>query len=59
MRRPAFLPVPGFALRLILGEKASLVLDGQRVLPKRLLAAGYDFHFEEMDPALRHLLSQK
>jgi uncharacterized protein (TIGR01777 family) len=59
MRRPAFLPVPSFALRFILGEKATLVLDGQRVLPKRLLAAGYDFHFEEMDLALRHLLNQK
>jgi uncharacterized protein (TIGR01777 family) len=54
--RPAFLPVPGFALRAVLGEKATLVLDGQRPAPRRLLEAGYNFRFPRLEMALRDLL---
>jgi NAD dependent epimerase/dehydratase family enzyme len=43
-------------LKLSMGESASLVLEGQRVLPKRLLAAGLTFRFASLDQALRHLL---
>ena len=42
LQRPSFFPIPGFALKLLMGEKASLVLDGQRVLPRRLIEAGYE-----------------
>lgn len=56
MGRPALIPVPGFALKLALGEMATTVLDSQRVIPQRLLDAGYDFHFPDLDEALRDLL---
>ena len=49
MHRPYWIPVPGFALKLVLGEKSSLVLDGQRTIPQRLLEAGYQFKFAELD----------
>lgn len=52
MNRPALIPVPGFALRLIFGELASMLLDGQMVLPGRLLNLGYRFRFGEIAAAL-------
>lgn len=57
MKRPSFIPVPGFALNIVLGEKAMLVLKGQRVIPSRLLEAGYSFSFTDLEPALRKLLA--
>ena len=59
MRRPSFFPVPGFALRLLMGEKAAIVLDGQRPIPKRLLDMGFRFRFPQLEPALRDLLGKK
>jgi uncharacterized protein (TIGR01777 family) len=56
--RPAFLPAPGFALKLIFGEMAQdLLLDGQKVLPRRLESAGYLFQHSELDEALSDVLS--
>jgi uncharacterized protein (TIGR01777 family) len=57
MHRPYWLPVPAFALKLILGEMSTLVLDGQKVLPVRLLQADFKFEFPGPDPALRDLLN--
>lgn len=54
--RPALLPTPAFALRLLLGDMATVVLDGQRALPTRLLALGYRFEYPNGDVALRNLL---
>ena len=54
--RPAFLPVPAFAMHLAFGEVATVVLDGQRVLPRRLLDLGFHFRFPDADSALRDLL---
>lgn len=54
--RPSFLPIPAFALRLVLGEKATLVLDGQRLIPKRLTDLGFQFRFADAEPALKDLL---
>lgn len=54
--RPAFIPTPAFALKLVLGEKATLVLDGQNAIPRRLLAEGYQFKFTDAHSALQDLL---
>jgi uncharacterized protein (TIGR01777 family) len=54
--RPAWLPAPAFALRLALGEMATVVLDGQRAVPRRLLDMGFAFRFPEAEAALRDLL---
>lgn len=56
MRRPAFLPVPAIFMRLAFGEVATVVLDGQRALPKRLLDLGFRFRFPDAESALRDLL---
>lgn len=57
--RPALLPTPAFALKLIFGEMASILLEGQRVLPKKLLDNGYRFRFPELGPALSDLLTRR
>jgi uncharacterized protein len=56
--RPAVLPVPKLALRAIFGEMSTVVTTGQRVIPARLLEAGYGFRQPELEPALRELLSR-
>jgi uncharacterized protein len=56
--RPAFLPTPAFMLRLILGEFAEAVLTGQKVAPRKLLAAGFQFLFPTIDQALEDILGQ-
>ncbi len=56
--RPAFLPAPAFMLRLVLGEFAEVVLTGQKVLPRKLLAAGFQFLYPTIDQALEDLLGQ-
>jgi uncharacterized protein len=56
MSRPSFMPAPAFAFKLAFGEVATIVVDGQRVLPERLTKAGYRFQFDELEPALRDLL---
>lgn len=57
IKRPAFLPIPPFVLRLAFGEMATLLLDGQRGVPKRLLELGFAFEFPKLRPALQDLLS--
>jgi uncharacterized protein len=54
--RPSFLPTPAFALRVLLGESAQIVANGQRVLPAKALAAGYRFKFTDIEAALQNLL---
>src|SRR5260221_8621684 len=53
MHRPALLPAPGFALKIVLGEMADAALTGQRALPAVPLAHGYHFRYPEIDIALR------
>lgn len=57
--RPSWLPAPGFMMRLVLGEFGSVILKGQRVLPKRLLDSGFTFRFPEVGEALRDLLGSR
>lgn len=56
MRRPAFMPTPSFALKLLFGEMATVLLDGQRASPQRLLDLGFSFRFPEAEGALKDLL---
>jgi uncharacterized protein (TIGR01777 family) len=53
LHRPAVLPAPAFALRLLLGEMADLLLTGQRVIPVRALAQGFDFRYSDLSTVLR------
>lgn len=52
LHRPAFVPAPAFALRLAFGEMATLLLDGQKVLPRETTAAGFCFRFGALPEAL-------
>lgn len=55
LHRPAFFPVPAFAVAAILGEGALVVTEGQRVLPARTLATGYAFRHESLAAAFAAL----
>lgn len=54
--RPHWLPVPGIAMRLLLGKKSDLVLKGQYVTPQTLIDNGFTFSFPTLDKALQDLL---
>jgi uncharacterized protein len=57
--RPAIFPMPAFAVRLAFGEMGEeLLLASARIEPARLLSAGYQFRFPELEGALRHLLGR-
>lgn len=58
LRRPALLPMPGFALRLLVGEMAELLLTGQKVMPVATLDSGFLFRYRELDGALRAALEE-
>lgn len=59
MQRPSWLPVPDFALELLLGEGAMVVLDGQQVLPKATVAAGFEYRYPTVKPALENILAPR
>lgn len=56
LNRPAFLKTPAFMLKLVVGEGAYMLLTGQKVLPDKILAAGYRFRFAELSEALKEVL---
>lgn len=55
LNRPHWLPVPSFALQLALGEKSVLVLEGQYVMPEKLLMSGFTFKFSSLENAIKDL----
>jgi uncharacterized protein (TIGR01777 family) len=55
LRRPYWVPTPAFALKLTLGEMSTLLLDGQYVMPTRLIESGFKFKYENVYEALRNL----
>jgi uncharacterized protein len=57
LQRPHWLPVPGLALRILLGEMSTLVVDGQKVLPNELLKNGYEFTYPDLKSALENIFS--
>ena len=57
LKRPAFLPMPAFVLKLMMGQMAEeLLLSGQRVMPQKILDAGYSFTFKQLPDALKEVL---
>ena len=58
LHRPSWLPVPGFALQLALGELGTLMTTGQRVTPAKALSGGYVFHYPTLEPALRAIMTK-
>lgn len=53
LKRPSFMPAPAFMLRLILGEFGGVLLGSQRVVPDKLLKAGFNFKYPEIEEALK------
>lgn len=58
LRRPALFAAPGWFLKLVLGERAELLLGGQRALPAKAGSLGYEFVYRELRPALQALLGR-
>jgi len=56
LRRPSSMPAPSFIIKLILGEFGSVILEGQRVIPRRLLESGFVFKYPKINEALQNLL---
>lgn len=56
LKRPALFTVPGFALKIVLGEFAESLLTGQRVYPEKAIDAGFNFKFNYLKEALENLL---
>ncbi|MBX9975599.1 TIGR01777 family oxidoreductase [Cytobacillus firmus] len=52
LNRPHWMPAPGFALKIALGEMSTLVLEGQKVLPEKLQSFGFDFLYPDLKAAL-------
>jgi uncharacterized protein (TIGR01777 family) len=59
LHRPSWLPVPGFALHVALGELGTLMTTGQRVNPAKALSGGYVFHYPTLEPALRAIVRKE
>jgi hypothetical protein len=58
MNRPAVLNVPPFALQAVFGDMSTVLLGGQRIVPQRLLDAGFEFKYTEAEAALRDILNK-
>ncbi|MEP6959295.1 MAG: TIGR01777 family oxidoreductase [Nitrospirota bacterium] len=59
LHRPSWLPVPGFALQIALGELGTLMTTGQRVHPAKASSGGYVFHYPTLEPALRAIVTKE
>ena len=58
LHRPSFMPAPAFALKIVLGGFATELLSSKKVLPQATQAAGFSYHFSELEPALRQALDR-
>jgi uncharacterized protein (TIGR01777 family) len=56
LNRPSWMRVPGFALKILLGEMSETVLTGQKVVPEKLIELGYNFSYANLNKALKDLL---
>lgn len=59
MRRPSYLPIPTFLLKLILGEKANVLIASQRQIPERLQELGFQFSFPDLSNALEDIITNR
>jgi len=59
LHRPSFIPSPGFIIRLMLGEFGSVLLKGQRVIPRRLLDAGFTFTYPTIEEGLKSIIVEE
>lgn len=57
LNRPALVPVPAFALKLLYGKAADTLLEGQDAIPERLREEGFEYQFEKLDAALEDIVS--
>jgi len=53
LHKPSFIPAPGFIIKLVLGEFGSVILEGQKVIPKKLLDNGFVFQYADIHDALQ------
>jgi len=58
IHRPSWLPVPDFALEILLGEAEKVVLEGQQVLPLATEAIGFQYQYPQLKPALQNIIAQ-
>jgi hypothetical protein len=58
LHRPSFMPAPAFMVKLVLGEFGSVILEGQRVIPLRLLKNGFVFQYPDIEEALQSIVNQ-
>jgi len=56
LHRPSFLPAPGFMIKLVLGEFGSVILEGQRVIPRRLLKSGFVFQYPDIEKVFQGII---
>ncbi len=56
LHRPSFMPAPGFMIKLVLGEFGSVILEGQRVIPKKLMEKGFVFSYPDIRQALQSIV---
>ncbi len=56
LKRPAFLPVPAFMFKILLGEASELLLEGQKVVPKKIQTFGFQFQYPTLQQALGAIL---
>ncbi len=56
LHRPSFFPAPGFMVKLVLGEFGSVILEGQRVIPRRLLDNGFVFQYPNIEKTLHDIV---
>ena len=58
LHKPSFIPAPGFMIKLVLGEFGSVILEGQKVIPRKLLESGFVFEYPTIERALQGIVNQ-
>ncbi|MBE8167237.1 MAG: TIGR01777 family protein [Shewanella sp.] len=58
LNRPAFIPMPAFVLKMLMGEMSDLFVEGQYVIPKKILEANFEFNYPTLDNALAQIIGK-